>query len=84
MDVQDEAKEELGQKDADADVDVLGQQLVLWLLRWLMLLVEGVNRKSMAVQMEGMMYAVVVCQVEKLCTSASQLYRICGQDTASC
>jgi len=35
------------------------------------LLVEGVNRKSMAVQMEGMMYAVVVCQVEKLCTSTS-------------
>lgn len=62
--------------DADVDVDVLGRQLVLWLLRLPLLLVEGVNRKSMAVQMEGMMYAASGCQVEKLCASTSHLYRV--------
>jgi len=33
----------------------------------------GVNRKSMAVQMERMMYAVNVCQVEKLYTPSSYI-----------
>lgn len=54
--------------------------LLLLRLVFLMLqLVVGVNRKSIAVQMEGMMYAARVCQVEKLCASASHLYRICGK-----